>query len=94
MGWRDGIKRSSRQHRPKTLECELCESGQAYGCMLDAPKPHHRPVLIAATATNGAEGYVLKSDLDRATGRSKSDAEIASGHSARLSEFATPYETP
>ena len=42
--------------------------GQTYGSAAKANSPQSEPDLIAAVATNGKEGYVLKSDLDRANG--------------------------
>lgn len=41
--------------------------GQSYGSALFADSPDDEPDLIMATATNGKDGYVLKTDLDGPT---------------------------
>lgn len=41
------------------------ENGLTYGSAAIAPSPDAEPDLIAAIATNGREGYVMKSELDR-----------------------------
>lgn len=38
-------------------------SGLTYGSMLDTPSPDQLPDLISAIATNGRQGFVLRSDL-------------------------------
>jgi hypothetical protein len=47
---------------------DLNDSGQSYGSAAQATSPANEPDLIAAQTTDGKEGYVRKSDLDRASG--------------------------
>lgn len=56
------------------------DSGLSFGSAAEAPSPDQEPDLISAVATNGREGYVLKSELDDANG------------SAVAAEFSTPEE--
>jgi hypothetical protein len=42
--------------------------GLTFGSALDATSPASEPDLILVVATNGLEGYVLKSDLHKAEG--------------------------
>lgn len=49
-------------------------SGQTYGSDLQANSPANQPDLILVVATNGKEGYVLRSDLDAADGTTASES--------------------
>lgn len=50
--------------------------GQTYGSAIHASSPEQEPDLIAATATNGKDGFVLKSDLDVQADSPESAAQI------------------
>lgn len=52
-------------------------AGQTYGSLSDAVAPEDEPDLILVVASNGAEGYVLKSTLDELTGANVSSPEEA-----------------
>lgn len=52
-------------------------SGITYGSLLDATSEKNSPQLVSAVATNGKEGYVYKSDLDRAEGNWINDPDEA-----------------
>ncbi|HIY64734.1 MAG TPA: hypothetical protein H9830_00480 [Candidatus Agrococcus pullicola] len=51
--------------------------GLTYGSAADAPTPQSEPDLILVVATNGQEGYVLKEDLDAASGANVGSPEEA-----------------
>lgn len=57
---------------------ETNDRGLTFGSSLEATSPENEPDLILAIATNGKEGYVLKTDLDEADG------------SNAASEFSSP----
>jgi len=48
--------------------------GQTLGSALDATSPDNEPDLIMAIATNGREGYVLKTELDSVNGQTASES--------------------
>jgi hypothetical protein len=48
--------------------------GQTFGSAAEATSPEAEPELILVVATNGKEGYVLKSDLDAANGQTASES--------------------
>jgi len=48
-----------------TKDFPMNENGQTYGVSMDMLSIEEYPDLIAAIATNGKEGYILKSDLER-----------------------------
>lgn len=50
------------------------QDGLTYGSARQANSPGTEPDLIQAVATNGAEGYVLKSDLDEANGTTAAES--------------------
>ncbi|MEJ1156090.1 hypothetical protein [Microbacterium marmarense] len=66
-------------------------AGQTYGSAALAPTPELEPDLIEAMATNGKIGYVIKSELDIATGAAavatfKSPEEALAWQEARSAE--------
>lgn len=56
---------SARQPEPVAFLTN--DFGQTYGSIAGVPA-HLEPDLIAAVGTNGSEGYVLKNELDLASG--------------------------
>jgi hypothetical protein len=59
------------------------EHGQTYGRSDGLLNPADEPDLILAQATNGKIGYVLKSDLDAATGADVASPEEALAQQAK-----------
>ena len=48
--------------------------GQTFGSAADAPSLEQEPDLILVVATNGAEGYVLRADLNTANGQAAAES--------------------
>lgn len=83
-------------HSTSDINYPINNTGQSYGSAGLDNSPEEEPDLIAATATNGREGYVLKSELDQPA-TSLEDAARASENADRgyviqvfLSDGTTP----
>lgn len=70
--------------------------GLTYGSALDAVSPETEPDLINVVASNGKTGYVLKTELDRASGAldfKSVDEALAWQSSRRSVTSVTVYES-
>jgi hypothetical protein len=63
-------------------------AGQTYGNLPDAKSPYDAPDLIGTVATNGGEGYVLKTDMMRP--RPKTAEEAAAYNQAVMKGWTIP----